>query len=243
MDGWPQFVTAKASTTTTGMMERQTPPIFITGTGRSGTSMIAGMLHATGVFVGDHPPPTKHNRKGYFENTEMCEVIDRCFIESGADRIGRDSFPPDDYMPAFALRDAILHARDSAGYIHGLWLLKHTKLAGVWRPLADAFPEAFWVICYRPRRHVLASFVARGYEADTATKMIRFYGGQCTKIRTSRRTKSMQVPTAELIDDPDQWVPHVLRRCRVDFTDLDKLTAAFNFIDPKLWHHRDKSLF
>ncbi len=223
------------------MKEEQ--PIFITGTGRSGTSLVAGMIASTGVFVGDHPPPTKHNAKGYFENFQMCEVIDRCFVESGCgDRFGIKGFPADDYRPAFNLRTALIEARDQAGYQGGMWLLKHTKLSGVWRSLADAFPSAFWIICYRPHRHVLASFLRRGYGEDTARAMIKFYGGQCTKIRISRRTRSMQVPTADLVDDPDQWVPHILRKCHLDFADVNVLTPAFNFIDPKLWHHRDKSL-
>jgi hypothetical protein len=42
---------------------------IILGSGRSGTSMLAGMLHAAGYYAGDQLlPPTSSNPRGYFED-------------------------------------------------------------------------------------------------------------------------------------------------------------------------------
>ena len=45
---------------------------LILGSGRSGTSMIAGILHKAGYFMGDNLyPPRSANPKGFFENWEI----------------------------------------------------------------------------------------------------------------------------------------------------------------------------
>lgn len=52
-----------------------TPGVWITGPSRSGTSMMAGLFHAHGVFFGDCIPPNRFNRKGFFENVYLKEVL------------------------------------------------------------------------------------------------------------------------------------------------------------------------
>lgn len=45
------------------------------GSGRSGTSLVAGMLSGAGYFMGPHIlPPTPSNPKGYFESYEIQEI-------------------------------------------------------------------------------------------------------------------------------------------------------------------------
>lgn len=46
--------------------------VLVMGCGRSGTSMVTGMLHGAGWFVGDNPfPPRSANAKGFFETPEI----------------------------------------------------------------------------------------------------------------------------------------------------------------------------
>ena len=55
---------------------------IIVGTGRSGTSMVAGMVASAGYFIGHTPlPPSVNNPKGYFESREV-ERINDLLIES-----------------------------------------------------------------------------------------------------------------------------------------------------------------
>src|SRR5437879_5732793 len=45
---------------------------LILGSGRSGTSMLAGMLHGAGYYMGTHLiPADESNPKGYFEDDEI----------------------------------------------------------------------------------------------------------------------------------------------------------------------------
>ena len=49
--------------------------VIILGSGRSGTSMIAGALTKAGYYIGDNPyPPRKTNPKGFFETREVNHV-------------------------------------------------------------------------------------------------------------------------------------------------------------------------
>ncbi|NIM13858.1 MAG: sulfotransferase family protein, partial [Candidatus Aminicenantes bacterium] len=51
---------------------------LILGSGRSGTSMIAGILHKAGYFMGDNLyPPRSANPKGFFENWEINEINEK----------------------------------------------------------------------------------------------------------------------------------------------------------------------
>ncbi len=48
---------------------------IIVGSGRSGTSMLAGVLHTSGYNMGDQLlPPTSSNPRGYFESSEINEL-------------------------------------------------------------------------------------------------------------------------------------------------------------------------
>ena len=47
----------------------------VLGSGRSGTSMVAGTLSGAGYFMGHRPmPPTSSNPKGYFESFDIQEI-------------------------------------------------------------------------------------------------------------------------------------------------------------------------
>ena len=44
-------------------------PIIITGCARSGTSMIAGIIHLCGAWKGNTSGPNKYNKKGNYNNS------------------------------------------------------------------------------------------------------------------------------------------------------------------------------
>jgi hypothetical protein len=54
----------------------------ILGSGRSGTSMLAGMLHSTGYYMGDQLlPPTSSNPKGYFEDRALNNLNEDLLVQ------------------------------------------------------------------------------------------------------------------------------------------------------------------
>lgn len=53
------------------------PPIIVSGHPRSGTSLVCGLLHDAGVWVGDCKPPDHRNPRGYFENAALMRLAKR----------------------------------------------------------------------------------------------------------------------------------------------------------------------
>lgn len=62
--------------------------VFITGCGRSGTSMVAGLFAQTGLFMGDDLHSPRHsNPKGFFEAPAINRFNDRLIVEKLPSRI------------------------------------------------------------------------------------------------------------------------------------------------------------
>lgn len=61
--------------------------VLVCGMHRSGTSAMAGMLHANGIHMGDekdfYPPPMKENPKGFYENVRFRRINDVILKQSG----------------------------------------------------------------------------------------------------------------------------------------------------------------
>ncbi len=77
---WPAYVSAVASASgcsQTTEFERRMRNCIILGAGRSGTSMLAGVMHGSGYFTGETLlKPTPSNPKGYFESEEINTLND-----------------------------------------------------------------------------------------------------------------------------------------------------------------------
>src|SRR5215510_8459153 len=68
-------------------------PVCITGMHRSGTSLVAHLLHSCGLYLGkkeDLMPPTVDNHKGYWENRKFLLLNDEILRELG----GNWQLPP-----------------------------------------------------------------------------------------------------------------------------------------------------
>src|SRR5262249_19208357 len=64
---------------------------FILGSGRSGTSMLAGTLHASGYFAGDRLiPGDAANPKGYFEDREFDSINEALLAQVTPPRPGAE---------------------------------------------------------------------------------------------------------------------------------------------------------
>ena len=55
--------------------------IIVLGRGRSGTSIVAGLLHKLGVNMGESRPSGANNPKGYFEDMKMSALLDKYIDE------------------------------------------------------------------------------------------------------------------------------------------------------------------
>jgi len=67
------------------MSTRAIDPFFIvTGTGRSGTSAVASVLHESGVCMGtEFAPASEHNARGFYEDLQALEINKRVMADAG----------------------------------------------------------------------------------------------------------------------------------------------------------------
>lgn len=123
-----------------------TRPIFVTGPARSGTSMVAGLLAAHGVWTGTSSKKGAANPKGWFEND--------LFLENTRDSIGPKGPVPDDWSERWP---ELMRGDGWDG--EQRWLVKAMPWA--WKYLRPFDPVV--VFCWRPATRVLKSQEAVGW--------------------------------------------------------------------------------
>jgi len=118
-------------------------PIVILATPRSGSSLVAGCLHALGVWAGRCRKPDRHNPKGYFENVALGRLRKE------------DMLTP----------DAVAALLERQGYKGGPWMVKHTpRYLDRWRN----FESPIVVTVERRPTAIFASRKKRGDDMDKA---------------------------------------------------------------------------
>lgn len=118
--------------------------ICILSMGRSGSSMVANILHDAGVWFGKCRRGDHCNLRGYFENNAIKQRIYQVY---GRDWLGGS--------PTKKLNvDDILEAE---GYEGGPWAVKYGAFyARIWE-------DPFYVRVYRPVEKILASYARCGW--------------------------------------------------------------------------------
>ncbi len=138
---------------------RQASPIILTGMHRSGTSMMARFLHASGVDMGrDLVPGGPGNERGHFEDVRFLEFHSRILHReygSGAWGPGPPSLTSRDREDALRL----LTSRSASGMSPWGWKDPRTALfLDLWAELA---PEACFVFLVREPSQVADSLCRR----------------------------------------------------------------------------------
>lgn len=131
--------------------------ILVVGTGRSGTSAVAGMLHKLNVHMGDvFQPSNRNNPHGTYEDAEFRSLdlmiaFDRVFCDECAARA---------YGRLVAKRDG-----------RALWGVKDPDLTRTYQHLLPHLDDVRVVVCERDRGATLGSFVrAYGKTQDEAER-------------------------------------------------------------------------
>jgi hypothetical protein len=129
-------------------------PILIVGAARSGTSLVAGTLHYSGVWYGKpHTPADEFNKKGYFENPMLFGELRACIARHDTGQFGIET-DLRDIQTTYRIPD------DKP------WLLKMPEIVA-WKgkvewPLWDKhFPKAKWVIVQRDINEIFHSHVRK----------------------------------------------------------------------------------
>lgn len=120
-------------------------PILITGLPRSGTSFVASVFHACGMWVGRCLGPTDDNPRGFYENRAMSGLLESF----------REGLAPTPDAMAGDMRLAAIGQGAGDGRP---WGFKEPALLDWWPTLEQAFPAATWVACVREPGTAMASF-------------------------------------------------------------------------------------
>lgn len=222
----------------------KTPPIFVLGIPRSGTSMIAGALHLCGAWIGATVPGGPSNPEGFFENVALRERVLKPMLErQGADPLGVRALPELDRLtPLPELKNEVLRHLAQENYSGGdrAWLYKDCKLTLVWPIWRAAFPDARWIIVRRPAEDIVRSCLRTRFmnqhslDPDFWRAWIGEYEKRLEALKSSgvwwREIDSHEAVTSDL--DPIRSLANDLGLKWDD-------RAVRAFVKPQYWHATD----
>jgi len=159
------------------------PPILITGCARSGTSLIAGIIHICGAFKGETSGPNQYNPNGMFENAKIRNNIIKPYLRGlKVDPMGQ--FPLPDIKKIeipVNLRTRIEKVMLKEGYDDGPWMYKGAKMCLIWPALHYAFPNARWILVRRRTADIVSSCLN--------TRFMRAFNNQSSLRQVSAKTE------------------------------------------------------
>lgn len=211
---------------------------LITGAARSGTSMVAGVLHASGLdlggpLVGRSP----HNPRGFFEHRGIRQkVLKPLLRELGADPKGQRKLPPRD-IPVSAGRAFRLRA-DVAAHLNGGRGYKDAKVLLTWPVWKAAFPDAGWIIVRRDPKAIVDSCIRTPFMKGRTYKAGWIEWVQDHEFRIGD-LKAAGVRFVEIWPDPHE--PESFREA-IEFAGLRfNAETVAGALDPSAWHIRKGS--
>jgi hypothetical protein len=193
-------------------------PIIIMAMPRSGSSMVAGVFAAHGVFVGTCKEADSKNEKGFFEHVGFTKLVIELY---GKGLISRNRTP--EPHPDFKGRFMDLIKED--GYSGGPWLIKH---AHVYHKIWKGFNPRFIVV-----KRDTASISESSRDLGWASSMSHIIEGQKMLDRIVKEHDAPVVDSNELIKGNYDSLEKAFKHCSLIF---NKWTAD-DFIEPDLWRH------
>lgn len=154
----------------TDMIDR---PVIITGCARSGTSLVAGIAHACGAWMGKVTGPTRWNKKGQFENEAIRDRLTKPYLQSiNCDPMGQDVLPDHHInLSEPNWRRRVINVIHSEGYTGAdVWAFKGAKACMIWPVWHKAFPEARWVIVRRDDDKIIDSCMRTSFMRKRKTR-------------------------------------------------------------------------
>ena len=224
------------------MSSSPNPPIIVLGAPRSGTSLIAGVLHSRGIAMGsDLLEPDSGNSHGYFEDIDFIDFHRQLLARTAAlvGRVFEDSTMREqafDFEPTPAditTAKALIEQRSELSS----WGWKDPRTClflPFWRKL---LPDARFIIAYKHPLEMSASLLRMGKNWDLALDPLiavrswTFYMSETLKlIREIPQEQCFIANTGSLINDPATLIKR-LKEWGINQIDS---TAFTSHIVPKL---------
>lgn len=197
--------------------------LIIAGFHRSGTSLVARLLHQGGLFLGyellgAHPS----NPQGHFEDREVLDLHQRILADNGM-----DMFVTEDFRPAVSEehRQWMRRIRERRDGEHSLWGFKEPRVSLFLPAWKETLPRAKVLIVYRhfsgatrslAKRHAAEIFSGRGSgfdrqlweKPDLALRSWLAYNEALLAFASSYREDTVVVPL-DAIHDGFPLVPAI----------------------------------
>jgi hypothetical protein len=197
--------------------------LVITGMHRSGTSLVASLMQAGGVDIGERlVGPAEGNPRGYFEDADFYEFHERALQDRGLDILVA---APVAFEPTAAEREAAsaLVARRAGKRLWGWKDPRTTLFLDFWLGLV---PDAHFLFVYRHPIDVLASLVRRrefrGFGLLEAIDAWRVYNDAILAFVERHPTRTVLCNTYAALERIEDWRAVLRRKTGVDVS----LTAA-----------------
>ena len=193
------------------------PPILIAGPARCGTTMTAGLLYHHGVWIGE-ARVTKAVHTNSLLGTENIHIKEYLKEMSGKD-------------PSPHFRQDILKL--VPGY--GPWLVKTAQTLIKWKKFAYHFPEARWVLPWRPTEEIVQSALRHPgmqRQGEQRRRDIARWHQKLQKDVADSGVEHVWIDVGKLANRDREEAEKLLNFCGLK---LDE-KLWHNWIEPSMWH-------
>ncbi len=192
---------------------REVWPLIITGMHRSGTSLMAGFFHRSGINLGDELMGARpSNPYGHFEDVGILE-FHRSVLQRAFGHTLWVPGPPRPTVEERAKAEALVTARSNKGQAWG-WKEPRTCLfLDLW---SDLLPSAHFVFVIRHPRLVLDSLGRRNktrfYHFWAHNRFLRgwqVYNAECLRFYQEKPSRCLLVCLESIVQAPKLVVDHL----------------------------------
>jgi len=217
------------------------PPILVSGCARSGTSLVAQILHVCGAFKGETVAPDPlSNPDGFFENIYVREKVVKDILRANdCDPLGVKKLPKPGTLQYPSFKGMVMKQMEEEGYRDGPWLYKDAKLAYMPELWMREFPGAKWVLTKRNPNAIVTSCMRTHFMRQHSGDA-KFWGKWVDE--TFKRLEAISVRHGAFVLDTDKLAKGDLSEVKecVDWLGLEwdeeKVRAC---IKPQHWHSKD----
>lgn len=227
--------------------------ILVLGLPRSGTSMIAGILHHLGVFMGNQlTPADKRNPNGFFENLHFINFHARAtstmtftdIVNTWKRVQNGETFPLNkdvDEARRSAVRESYKAIISITAQGHEYWGIKDPRLI-IPNLLDDFFVFAEGIvddvrIIYIKRNSEsiaksLLSVTDKKYTLDELREIVVWTQDHIKKRLTNLNVPRMYFEYERVLKEKEKHVNRIMHFCKID--EYSRMQNAVDFIDPNL---------
>lgn len=178
-----------------GVVTAGSHAVIVLGTGRSGTSAVAGMLEAYGIPMGDDLlEADTTNPHGFYEDAPFVALNEALLAGSG--------------QAAASMQKYLLYRAAPAS----VWGIKDPRLCDSWPQIKDLLPCSYTVVhVTRPLDAVVESCVRAYGERPGPTGWREIMERRAERAaQIASETNAVEVPFEKLLDEPEDWLIRIL---------------------------------